>query len=221
MEAATFRLNGSEFVGAFATATDSYVFVSASASRKSIKILEEVLQVKHIPIMISDSDLVGMLARANSNGILISNLAYDSEIEALKGMDLGINVEVLESDLNAVGNNIIANDKFAIVNPDYDQKALRQIEDALGVEAIKGEIAKMKTIGANNILTNKGFVINNRSEDSEKEKYDKILGFNSVRTTANRGSIAIGLSAIANSKAIIVGSETTGYELDRMLSALE
>jgi translation initiation factor 6 (eIF-6) len=40
-------------------------------------------------------------------------------------------------------------------------------------------------------------------------------------STANTGSPAIGLSAVANSKGIIVGESTTGYELNRMLESLE
>ncbi|MCL4373826.1 MAG: translation initiation factor IF-6 [Candidatus Marsarchaeota archaeon] len=221
MEAATYRLNGSEYVGAFATATDRYVFAGQSLPKKSLDVLEETLRVKPVPITISDSNLIGILARANSNGMLLSNLAYDFEVERIKGMKLDMNIAVLDSDLNAVGSDIVANDKIAIVNSEYDQMAIRQIGDVLGVEVLRAEIGGMKTIGANNILTNKGFAINNRSSDAEKEKFDKMLGFSSVRTTANRGSVAIGLSAVANSTAIVVGDETTGYELDRLMEALE
>jgi translation initiation factor 6 len=221
MEAATYRLNGSEFVGAFATATDKYIFCATSTQKKSIDVLEEVLKVKAFPIMVSDSGLVGLLTKANSNGIIISNLAFDSEVEFIKSLGLDMNVGMLESDLNAIGSNILVNDKIAIINPDYTANDVKQISDILDVEVIKRHIAGLKTVGANNILTNKGMAVNNRIEDEEKEELDKITGFNSVRTTANKGSISIGLSAIANSKAIIVGSETTGYELDRLLDALE
>ncbi|MEM0149802.1 MAG: translation initiation factor IF-6 [Candidatus Micrarchaeaceae archaeon] len=220
MEAAIYRLNGSEYIGAFATATDKFAFVGGNIEKKGFKVIEEVLHVKPVPVMISDSNMIGLLARANSNGILLSNLAFNFEIENLKKA-VDINVGVLESNLNAIGNNIIANDKIAIVNPDYSADAMKQISDILGVESVKAEIGGMKTIGANNILTNRGFVINNRSTDAEKEKLDGIVGFKSVRTTANRGSIAVGLSAIANSSAIMIGSETTGYELGRLLEALE
>ncbi|MGC8669868.1 MAG: translation initiation factor IF-6 [Candidatus Micrarchaeia archaeon] len=221
MESATYRLNGSEYIGAFATATDQYVFAGSDTQKKSLAVLEELLQVRSIVLSISGTNLIGILARANSHGILISNLVYDFEIEALKKMDLGIEIGVLESDLNAVGNNIIANDKFAIVNPDYDSRAISQIRDVLDVEVVKSEIGGLKVLGANNVLTNKGLAINNWSSDAEKEKLEKLLGLKSVRTTANRGSVSLGLSAIANSNALIAGDETTGYELDRLLEALE
>jgi len=220
MEAATYRLNGSEYVGAFATATDKLAFLGSNLPKKSFDVLSEVLHVKSIPLTISNTNLIGMLSRANSKGILLSNLVLDYEIDDLKSRT-DINIGVLESDLNAVGNNIIANDKIAIANIDYDERALGQIKDILDVEVIKAEIGSMKTIGANNILTNKGLVISNRSTDQEKEKLENITGLRSVRTTANRGSIALGLSAIANSHGIVVGGETTGYELDRLLEALE
>ncbi|MGC8652013.1 MAG: translation initiation factor IF-6 [Candidatus Micrarchaeia archaeon] len=221
MEATTYRLNGSEYVGAFATATDRYVFAGSNMPDKSFNVLEEMLHVKPVRITVSDSNLIGILARANSNGLLLSNLAFDFEVEHIKSLGLEINIGVLESDLNAIGSNIAANDRIALVNPEYGAESVKQIGDILGVEVVKVDIGGMKTVGANNILTNKGFVINNRSSDTEKETLDRILGLKSVRTTANRGSVAIGLSAIANSNAIVVGDETTGYELDRLLEALE
>ncbi|MGC8496194.1 MAG: translation initiation factor IF-6 [Candidatus Micrarchaeia archaeon] len=221
MEAATYRLNGSEFVGAFATATDRYVFCGASTQKKSVEVLEEVLKAKAFPIMVSDSSLIGLLAKANSNGIVLSNLAFEYEVERIKSLGLGINVGVLESDLNAIGSNILANDKIAIINPDYTASDANVIGDILGVEVVKRSIAGLKTVGANNVLTNKGMAVNNRIEEDEKKELDKITGFDSIRTTANKGSISIGLSVIANSNSIVVGSETTGYELDRLLDALE
>jgi translation initiation factor 6 len=90
----------------------------------------------------------------------------------------------------------------------------------LGVETIPMDIGGFKTVGANNILTNKGFVINNRATDREKDEIDRLIGFKSERTTANTGSLSIGLSAVGNSTGVVAGENTTGYELNRIVNAL-
>jgi len=135
-------------------------------------------------------------------------------------LNLGINVEILKSNLNALGNDILANDKFAIVNPEYSSEAVKQIRDVLGVEVLSMQIGEFKTVGANNILTNKGLLINNNATDEQMAKINKFVGLNSTRTTANVGSLAIGLSVVANSKGALIGEDTTGFELARIIQSL-
>ncbi|MDE1856946.1 MAG: translation initiation factor IF-6 [Candidatus Micrarchaeota archaeon] len=216
-----YQIKGSDYVGIFASSSDRHVFLGGSLTHGSKKLLAETLGAEPVDVSVASSDLVGLFTRSNSNGILISNLITDYEIEALRSKGLGINIGVLESDINAVGNNILANDKIAMINPEYDQRAERQIADVLGVEVIRASVGGFKTIGANNILTNKGLAINNRSTEQEKQMADRATGFDSIRTTANTGGLSIGLSSIANSRAAIVGDGTTGYELNRIMSALE
>lgn len=221
MEAAKYRVLGSDYIGVFATANDEFVFVGENLPENSKKIFAESLKAKQVDLQISGSNLTGLFSRANSNGILISNIIENYELENLKRQKLNINIGVLESDLNALCSNILANDKIAIINPDYTQKDAKDIEDALGVEAVKSEVGGFKTVGANNILTNKGLVINNKTTDEEKEEWDKLTGFDSVRSTANVGSLYIGIAVIANSNGIVAGDSTTGYELARIVDALE
>jgi translation initiation factor 6 len=220
MGAIKINIIGSDYVGAFATANDNHVFVGNNISKKSKELLEETLEVSAIPMSIFGSDLVGIFSRSNSNGIAVSNLIFADELQRLKKEAKDINVGVIQSDLNALGSNILANDKIAIVNPKYGGKSIEQIKDILGVEVIKQKIGNFYTVGANNILTNKGFVINNKATDKDKEQADKITGFNSMSSTANTGSLSVGLATITNSKGIVAGETTTGYELTRMTESL-
>jgi translation initiation factor 6 len=221
MEAAKYKIMGSDYVGVFATATDDIVFAGSGLTKNSKDMLSQVLQVKCIEFTVSGSDLVGLFSRANSKGIVLSNLTLDHEIEMLKKMDLGLNIGVVHSDLNALGSNILANDKIAVLNPDYDREEGNEIADILDVEIIYAKMDGFKTVGANNILTNSGLVINNRGTAQEEMEWNKFSGFTSVRTTANTGGLAIGLSVIANSNAVVAGDSTTGYELSRIMDALE
>lgn len=215
-----YRIRGSDYVGAYAVATERYCFVGIDANGTMESIIAEALKVDVVRVSVGSSGFIGVLAKANSNGMLLSNLAEEREVEALKKAHTGMNISVMRSALNATGNNILANDKIAIVNPDYDADDVRQISDILGVEVVRAEAGGFKTVGANNLLTNAGFAVNNRSTDPEKERMDACTGFGSVRTTANGGSLSIGISALANSKGIIAGAATTGFELARIMEAL-
>ena len=220
MNAAKYAINGSDCVGAFALATDKYVFVGRSATEGSKKFLASTLGVEAIGMSIGGMDFIGVLARANSNGMLVSNLTTDREMDAIRGMKLGINIEVLGSTLNAVGNNMILNDRVAIVNPEYSRRDMAIIGDVLGVEVIGRSIGSFKTVGANDILTNKGLVINNHASDEEKERLDRETGFDSVRSTANMGSLGVGIAVVANSNGALIGDTTTGYEFSRIVDGL-
>ena len=132
-----------------------------------------------------------------------------------------MHIEIIKSNLNAIGNNVLVNDKVAIVNPEYSNEAVKQMEDVLDVEVIREQIGMFKTVGANNVITNKGMLINNETSDEQKERIDKLTGFESVRTTANVGFLGIGLSIAANSYGVVIGEDTTGFELGRIMEALE
>ena len=184
--------------------------------------LSDLLGVKVVHLSSNGSDMAGIYARGNSNGIVVSNITRDYEFTALKKQfDGGENVCLLKSDMNAIGNNILVNDRIAIVNPDYDDSSVHEIGDALGVETVRLDTGRFKTVGANNILTNKGIAINNRSTDEEKEEIERITGFKPVMTTANTGGLGIGIGTISNSNGLVVGDSTTGFELTRIMDALD
>jgi translation initiation factor 6 len=213
-------VKGSSYIGAFATATDKYAFCGYDLTAHDKKQLGETLNAEPIDVSIGNSDLIGIFMRGNSKGLLLSNLATDSEMDYIKKACGKLNIAILESPLNAIGNNVMANDSIALVNPDYDKNAVQTIGKTLGVKVVKTEIGKFKTVGANNILTNKGIVVNNYCTDKEKELIDEETGFDSVRSTANTGALGIGLSVVANSYGIMAGGETTGFELARILEGL-
>ncbi len=220
MGSAKHNILGSDYVGAFCITTDSYTIIPNGVGKSIKEIVEDTLKTEVFSAKLANSDLLGIFGRANSNGIVLSNTVYEEEMRAL-GNPNGANIAAIESDLNAVGNNIMANDKVAFINPEYSPKAAKEIGDVLGVEVFPMKIGYFKTLGATNILTNKGMAINNTVSDEQKEKIEEMLGIKTVRTTANTGSLSIGIAALANSYGILVGNSTTGFELARLIQTLE
>ncbi len=221
MPAIKYSIIGSDYIGAFVVSTDKYVFIGGNAPDKKVSAIEEALGVRAIRTSVMGSDLVGIFAKANSNGIIFPSTVSDLEIKAIKELGLGINIGILDTDMNALGNNILVNDKIAFINQDYNISNARIIEDVFGVETARIVTGNFKTIGANNLLTNKGLIVNNNTTDEEKDIIDSMTGFKSVRSTANFGSLSIGLAATANSNGVIAGESTTGYELERIRQGLD
>jgi translation initiation factor 6 len=221
MDAAKCRIRGSDYNGVFCTASDKLIFAPLHLTEKENDILSATLKTEIAEVYIGDSDLVGLFARANSNGVILSNLASAEEARIIKEKAGGINVGILNSNINAIGSNILANDKIAIINEEYEHHEARQIGDILGVEVVKSIIGGFRTVGANNILTNKGLVINNKATELEQKEWEKLTGFKAMRTTANTGGLAVGLAVVVNSVGVVAGEATSGFELNRIVQGLE
>ncbi len=220
MSVAKANIGNSSFIGAFAVATDLFSILSSRATTSEEKFIQDTLQTRVIRSTIDGSGLVGVYIAANSKGVLLPEITERSEIAHLKAQLKDINVEVMSTDLNALRNNILANDKVAFVNAEFERDEVKIIEDVLDVEVIRRNIGDFDTVGANNIITNKGMVLTNNASEEDiaiAKKFTK----NISQTTANLGSSSIGLSVIANSNGMLVGDETTGFEMVRLSEGLD
>lgn len=211
---------GNDYIGAWVTATDKFFLMGNDVSSGEERTIRENLGVEGVRAVISNSTFVGVYAAANSKGILLPHNTEERELSAIRQALPGVRVEMLHTDFNALRNNILTNDKLAIINPSYGKAEEKEIAETLDVEVVRTAIGGFSTVGANNILTNSGMVVNNRADDDEKEEIDKLAGMKSEQSTANLGSVSIGLCAVANSRGLVVGETTTGFELARMAGAL-
>jgi translation initiation factor 6 len=212
MGTAKMALYGNDFIGAFAVSNDSFTIVGGQPKQSSLEIISKNLETKVVETLVNGSDLIGLYSVINSKNLILPEMAYKSEYDRLKKELPELNISIFETDLNAIRNNILANDRVAVINPQYSQQEARRIGEMLGVEVVKMSIGGYETVGANNILTNKGIVLNNEVSEDE-ESLLKDLFKNVSQSTANLGSLSIGLCTIANSHGVVAGHETTGYEL--------
>lgn len=213
------NINGNSYVGAFSSSSEDITLISRGVSTKDEAIIRETLGTEVFRISVSGSNLVGIYSVLNSNGILLPEMIYTEEMKELNNLKDKLRIGTLKSDMNALGNNILANDKIAIINPNFQRAEAEVIADVLDVEIICMAVGGYETVGANNILTNNGMVLNNFASDSEIEEA-KSLADNVSQSTANLGSVFIGLASVANTKGLMVGEDTTGFELARMEEGL-
>jgi translation initiation factor 6 len=206
-------INGNPYIGIFCAVNENLAIVPIDLEKKLRQKLEDILEIEVLPTLISSSRLIGSLLVLNSNGVIVNNFAETSEIARLKKY---LNIMVLDDKLNAVGNNILTNDHAALVHTQYHREIIKQIEDTLDVEVLKGTIAGTRTVGTSAVMTNKGGLCHPKIKADELEKLQDIFKIDIVTGTANYGTPLIGACLIANSKGAVTGTTTTGIELGRI-----
>ena len=154
----------------------------------------------------------------NSNGAAVSGLAEEAELEIIRKQ---IPIVLLPDYINAAGNNILVNDHGAVVNPDFPDSIMKQLEELFGVEVVRSAIAGCNTIGSLCKCNNKGCVCTIDATDDDVELLKEVLKVQEVqRTTVNHGSKYVGSGVIANSKGALVGDATTPIEMGRLEEGL-
>jgi len=213
---ARLSLHKNPFLGLFFKANEEFLLCPKNAPAKTIDAACEALEVEPVKLFVSQSPLVGVLSAINSFGVVLPDFAEKPERELLKKK--GLNVFCLQS--FAPGNNVLANDKAALVSPRVPPSDAKKISDCLGVEVFQYCVAGFATVGSLNVVTNKGVFACNEASDAELKELEKTFGAAAGKGTANLGSPCNGLCMAANSKGAVVGELTTGFEIQRIYEAL-
>jgi len=209
-------INGSPFVGVYASCNNSFAVLPNIEINEDV--FKKTLKVETFKTTLGGSPLIGSLMVMNSKGAVVTNFASDEDVSFLFDK---INVFFVEDKINAIGNDVLANDKAALVHVDFDKETIRYIEDALDVEVVKGEIGGIKTVGSAAIVTNKGMLVHPNVKDEEIEFLKNLFGVPVYISTANYGSLYVGASIVANDYGAVVGDKTSNVEIDRIENALD
>ena len=146
----------------------------------------------------------------NSNGWVVGDSLDSLERKALEGV---ARVTIVRHRLNAMGNNILANDSGAMVHPEFSNEVVAAIGRALGVPVDRGTVAGLATVGKAGIATNKGVVLHPKATEGEAAKVQELLKVPVHRSSANFGVPIVGACLIANSRGVLVGRPTTPVEV--------
>jgi len=211
------RYAGSSNIGVFTAVNESVAFIAADAAPEFVKDVEEALQVETELMTVAGSFVIGSLVVMNSNGAVVSGLADPKERETI-GKHIGCTP--IDDPLNAAGNNILANDKGAIVNPEYSKALVKTISDALGVECVPASIAGINTVGSICRATNKGCVCHADASDEDVQLIADVLKVEPIRSTVNHGARMLGAGILANSKGALIGDDTTPIEMGKIEEGL-
>ncbi|TDQ68285.1 translation initiation factor IF-6 [Methanimicrococcus blatticola] len=213
----TINIMDTPVIGVFSTCTEEICLVPEGTRPEVTAQIEKRLDVSVYKCLVNDSILVGSMCRGNSNGFLVPE---NSKADALS-KQFGKPVTVMPGKLNAVGNILLANDTAGLVHPEMPDNIVRIIGDTLKIDVRKGTIAGIKTVGMAGCVTNKGLLVSPGITEDETALLEDLFGFAPVVGSVNFGSRMVGSGILANSKNCLAGSETSGYELGRILTALD
>jgi translation initiation factor 6 len=199
-------------IGIFAKANDSTLLVPFGFAETKTQKLAEYLQAKEVYTSVGGTRLLGPMTVMNNNGILLPSIASDEEVQLLRQAS-GLNVEKVESRFTAIGNLISTNDNGAIASPLFDGEVDQQIQDVLGVPVHSMTIGSFVQAGSMIVATNGGAGVHPKASEEEVKTISEVLQVPAEPVTVNGGVPFLSSGIISNTKAVVVGSLTSGPEL--------
>ncbi|MGI0079506.1 MAG: translation initiation factor IF-6 [Nitrososphaerales archaeon] len=207
-----FDIYRSPNIGIFLKANDKFCLVPRGLAETKCEKISGLLGAEVIQISIAGSRLIGPLAVLNSNGVIVSRLAEDEEIDTLTRLT-HLNVARLNSRFTSVGNLIAANDRGAIVSDIIGEESVRTIEQTLAVPVRQLRIASHVQLGSMVATTNLGAIVHPASNEAEIEAIRKTLKVDPEAATVNGGVPFVSSGFVGNSKGALLGNVTRGGEL--------
>ncbi|KAJ1608908.1 putative translation initiation factor 6 [Cryptosporidium canis] len=203
-------------IGVFANLTNKYCLLAHGSSAAFTSVFEAEL-MDHIPIintLIGGTRLVGRCTVGNRNGLLVSNMATDQELQHLRNsLPDNVKVQRIEERLSALGNCIACNDYVALIHTDMDKESEEIIQDVLGVEVFRTTIAGHVLVGSYAKFTNQGGIVHTLASEDEMNELSALIQIPITSGTVNRGSDVVSAGSVVNDWAGFVGMETTAAEM--------
>ncbi|NLV26970.1 MAG: translation initiation factor IF-6 [Methanomicrobiales archaeon] len=204
---------GDPHIGVFTRVFEDIAIVPPETEPELIEKYEKAFKVEVIRTTIQGSPIIGSLVAGNSNGLVITGMAKEEEIQTLSEYR---EIMLLEEGMNAAGNIILANDNFAAVHPEMDEKFMDALGDFLQVPVIPLTLGDIKTVGMAAVATKTGVVINPRSTPGEIQLLEQVCELPVGKGSVTMGNALVGTGLVANSHGYLAGIGTSGYELGRI-----
>ena len=207
-------------IGIYSKTNDSFVFIPNGFAATKAKNLAEFLKTDYIFTSVANTRLLGPLMVINNNGIVLPRTALDEEVSYLK-KSTGLNVDILDTKHNALGNLICVNDKGGIMSPMIPTEFVKKVEDILGIEVVQKRIARYHQAGAMAVATSHGGIVHPDTEEKDIKLMSEVLGVELEAATINGGIPFVASGILANNKSLVVGTLTNGPELVMLTRAFK
>ncbi|HIE36750.1 TPA: translation initiation factor IF-6 [Candidatus Geothermarchaeota archaeon] len=217
------KIFGSSNIGLYLYATNKYLLYHSSIPNKKVEMVTKELKVPPIKLYLTDTLITAPFIVGNSNGLLIPDIFEDFALEQLKKdvRDLDINVAIISSKYNALGNIIVANDHGALISPIIPFSLKKMISDALDVEVSTITVGRFSYIGSLVVTNSKSGLVAPMVREDEKEILEDLLKVKLYEGTINGGGEFIKLGLVVNDYGVVVGDATSGAELMNISSVFE
>ncbi len=211
MHIITTNFNGNPNIGLYGFATNTYCLLGKEVPDKVISDIKKVLNVPVHKVQICGTSLAGVFFAGNDKCLLLPTIAFESEVRQIE--KLHIPFQLIKTKLTALGNNILCNNKGALVNPDFSAETKKRIRQALDVKLHPGTIAELPTVGSLGVTNKNGTVLHQHAKKFDIAEVEGLLGVPADTATINRGSPYIRSGVIANDHGMAVSDYSWGPEL--------
>ena len=174
MHVLTTNFNGNPNIGLYGFATNEYCLLGREVPDKAAHEVGKVLKVPVHRVNICGTSLTGVFFAGNDHCLLIPHIAFESEINQIEKLD--IPYQLIKTKLTALGNNILCNDKGALVNPDFSAETKKRIRQALNVTLHPGTIAELPTVGSVGVINKNGAVLHQHAKRMEIKEVERLMG---------------------------------------------
>jgi translation initiation factor 6 len=199
-------------IGVFTSVNDKFVFIPNGFAKTKAENLAHYLQTEYLMTPVANTRLLGILMVLNNHGILLPKTSSPDEIANLRKCT-DLNVKILDTKYNALGNLICVNDKGGVISPIIEKEFIKEIEDVLDIEVIQKKVAGFHQVGAVMEANNLGGIIHPEADEEDIKNFSNVLGVNLEPATINGGIPFVSSGMLANSNAVVVGNLTNGPEI--------
>lgn len=206
------KFNGDPNIGLYGFANDNYCFLGTETNLTNK--IKDILKTKVKVSTIAGTELIGIFATGNKNGIVLPKIIEKYELKNLKKL-FDINLKVINSKETALGNLILCNDKGCLIAHQL-KRFKKQISDALGCEVDIGTVAELDIVGSAAVADNMGCLCHREASEEEMKKIEDLLKVKVDVGTVGYGSPFVRAGLIINSNGVIFSEQTTGAELGRI-----
>ena len=217
MAISTGDILGNSQVGVYLTVVGNNLFYPSSLDKSAIEEISQCFDLEMNPMLIGGSSLLGSLIVGNNKGIAVADIATEEDLDKLSSFG---EVVILESGVNAAGNLVECNDHGAIVSKSIPTPGVELIGEVLGVKTARTRVAGQDTVGSLLVANNKGILSHPDISSSEVKEIEAVMSVPVMVGTVCFGSPYVGAGCVTSENDALVGSGSTGPELNRIEDAL-
>tara|TARA_B100000900_G_C20573336_1_gene714260 strand:- start:1347 stop:2009 length:663 start_codon:yes stop_codon:yes gene_type:complete len=217
MTISTGDILGNSQVGVYLSVIGKNIFYPSSLDKSAISEVEKAFDLEMHPMLIGGSSLLGSLMVGNNKGIAVADIATEEDLDTLSSFG---EIVILESGVNAAGNLVECNDYGAVVSKSIPTPGVELIGEVLGVKTARTRVSGQDTIGSLLVANNKGILSHPDVTSTEVKIIESVMNVPVMVGTVCFGSPYVGAGCVTSESSALVGSGSTGPELNRIEDAL-